>query len=428
MSESIVTQGLIRSVVPRPRPRVLREEDVENHPKLARTARHRIEENDMRAWTQTLAGLLFVMMLSVGAVLLAPLLAIAQLGPTGDHYAARASDTGFEGAVNSQGGYDASVPLDLPEARGGLPVPLRIAYGGNKVGAAGLGWDVVLSYIYVDTTIAHRRPNLLADAAPQARTRVVLVLDGQRIDLVRSSTSATTWLARRNGAQLEVRDRGDGIMTMYDGEGRTYTFSGEGPRAGSRLVGGKLFLLNGIAAPGGNTVVFLYQFDAPALPGGGSGLAIDLLTVGFNESPTTAGCYKHIIRFSYDLPATAPLSLSMLGNTALVRVRKIAKVRVFSRPSCADPDVPLRTYTFNYQPDPDTQLPRLQSVHLSGQKDTPEQHIALPVAAYTYGAATGVDGTFTYRKTQSIPLLSDGDLDATFGIAWTREQVGDGGG
>ena len=47
----------------------------------------------------------------------------------------------------------------------------------------------------------------------------------------------------------------------------------------------------------------------------------------------------------------------MLGNTALVRVRTISKVMVFSRPSCAEPDVPLRTYTFNYQPDPDTELP-----------------------------------------------------------------------
>ena len=33
----------------------------------------------------------------------------------------------------------------------------------------------------------------------------------------------------------------------------------------------------------------------------------------------------------------------------------------------------------------------------------------LPVAAYTYGAATGVDGKFTYRKTKSIPLPTGAD-------------------
>jgi hypothetical protein len=50
--------------------------------------------------------------------------AYAQLAPTGGHYAARPSDTGFAGAVNSSGGYNASVPLDLPQARGGMPVPI----------------------------------------------------------------------------------------------------------------------------------------------------------------------------------------------------------------------------------------------------------------------------------------------------------------
>jgi hypothetical protein len=107
----------------------------------------------------------------------------AQLAPTGGHYAARASDTGFAGAVNSSGGYGASVPLDLPAARGGLPVPVQIVYGGRRVGAAGLGWDVPLSYIFRDTTIAHRRPANFADASPQAREQVLLMLDGQRIDL-----------------------------------------------------------------------------------------------------------------------------------------------------------------------------------------------------------------------------------------------------
>ena len=78
----------------------------------------------------------------LGFVLAASLLssaATAQDAPVvGTHYAARASDTGFAGAVNSSGGYGASVPLDLPQARGGLSVPLQVVYGGNRFGAAGL--------------------------------------------------------------------------------------------------------------------------------------------------------------------------------------------------------------------------------------------------------------------------------------------------
>ena len=62
------------------------------------------------------------------------------------------------------------------------------------------------------------------------------MLDGQRIDLVRNAAD-TAWVARRDGAQLEVRDRGDGIMFMYDGEGRTYIFSSQGGAAGIASLG-----------------------------------------------------------------------------------------------------------------------------------------------------------------------------------------------
>ena len=81
----------------------------------------------------------------------------AQLAPTGGHYAGRASDTGYQGVVNASGGYAASVPLDLPAARGRLAVPLQITYGARGIGAAGLGWDVPLSYVRVDTSFARRR-------------------------------------------------------------------------------------------------------------------------------------------------------------------------------------------------------------------------------------------------------------------------------
>ncbi|MGH9886852.1 MAG: hypothetical protein ACREBE_15080, partial [bacterium] len=71
------------------------------------------------------------------AVPLAARPAAAQLAPTGGHYANQPSDTGFTGGVDSSGGYSASVPLDIPGARNGLPVPVSIVYGGGGVGAAG---------------------------------------------------------------------------------------------------------------------------------------------------------------------------------------------------------------------------------------------------------------------------------------------------
>jgi hypothetical protein len=174
---------------------------------------------------------------AVIALLLMPLTAMAQLTPMGGHYAARESDTGFAGATNSQGGYDASVPLEFPAARGGMAVPVQVTSSGRRFGAAGLGWDVPITYLYRDVTIARRRPANLPDVSPQAREQFSLMQNGQRIDLI-PNAAGTAWFARRNSTQLEVRRLRDSLA-MYDGEGHTYIFSAQGPAAGTRLAGGE---------------------------------------------------------------------------------------------------------------------------------------------------------------------------------------------
>lgn len=108
----------------------------------------------------------------------------AQEAPTGGHYAGRPSDTGFGGThVNATGAFPAAVPLDLPAARGGLPIPLQIVYGGRGCGAAGLGWDIPLSYVQRDRTLAHRRPENRLDSC---RSKAAAVLKST------SSASPTT--------------------------------------------------------------------------------------------------------------------------------------------------------------------------------------------------------------------------------------------
>lgn len=96
----------------------------------------------------------------------------AQLAPTGEHYAGRASDTGYGGTVvNATGTFATAIPLELPPARGDLPIPLQITYGARGVGAAGLGWDLPLSYIRHDRTFAYRRPASSPGALPTPRER-----------------------------------------------------------------------------------------------------------------------------------------------------------------------------------------------------------------------------------------------------------------
>src|SRR5262249_17561121 len=153
-----------------------------------------------------------------------------------------------------------------------------------------------------------------------------------------------------------------------------------------------------------------YDFSMPVLPSGGKGLAINLHGIWYNVSPTTPGCYKNQITLDYDAPITSPappLAMSMIGNIVLVRVRKVSDVVVYSSPTCTSHLVRLREYYFHYQSDPDTGQPQLQSVTMTGQQDKHEDRTPIPIAAYTYGAATGPGGNLTYSKTQTIPLPSD---------------------
>jgi RHS repeat-associated protein len=324
--------------------------------------------------------------------------AAAQLAPTGAHYAAQASDTGFSGSVNSSGGYSASVPLDLPAARGGLPVPVSIVYGGRGVGAAGLGWDVPLSYIYRDRTIAHRRPMATVNGAWQAREAITLVLEGRQLDLVQT---ASGWAARRDAPGILVRQQDDGTWVMFDGQGRTYSFT-----VSPAMNGGTLWLLSSVTGVGGSKVQIDYSITTPSVPGG-TGLAIDLIRASYNPSPTTAGCFKNSVALVYDADAATPVSLSVLGDRVVVRKHKLVTVNVNSKATCSDAYVRLRAYQLEYGQDADTRVPRLASVKLLGREGTAEAASSIPLGTYSYGSVM-FGGTLQYQRATLLPVLDIG--------------------
>jgi RHS repeat-associated protein len=290
-----------------------------------------------------------------------------------------------------------------------MPIPVQLSYQERGVGAAGLGWDVPLSYIRRDRTITRRRPTSPGQApsadpgdyqgAPSSRGQLFLMLDGQRMDLV---PKAAVWVARRGGAQLEVRAESDGTMTMYDGAGRTYRFNATDPRTGIVLAAGNLLLLTDITGPGGNHVRIEYTVADHALPDG-SGVSIDLAKISYNPSPTTANCYKNHILLTYNPPEAAPIALSMLPEQPLVRAKTLRSIETYGMPTCGEAAVRLRLHLLNYQRDPDTQLPRLQSAQMFGQDGTPEASVGIPLGTYTYGSASH-GGVLSYQKTQTIPL------------------------
>ena len=219
----------------------------------------------------------------------------------GDHYAARESDTGFAGAVNAGGGYGASVPLDLPGARGGLKVPVQRRLWRTPVrrGGAWLGRAALLH----SPRCAYRAspPGQYAGCAPQSREQ--LTLDGTA--LVRKADD-TGWVARRNDAQLEVRDVGDGVhFEVYDGNGLQYSFSSKPAGASQPLDGGNLYLLEDIFGQGGTHVHLAYTIGTPTLAGGVTGLSIDLASVSYN----------------YDLPLARAPSIRSIWSMRPTRPR-----------------------------------------------------------------------------------------------------------
>jgi RHS repeat-associated protein len=351
--------------------------------------------------------------------------AFAQLAPTGAHYAGRPSDTGYGGTfVNATGALSAVVPLDLPLARGGLPIPLQISYTGAGGGAAGLGWDVPLSYVQHDSTLAHRRPVFYAGVLPRLRERATLSLLGQRADLLHDGD---TWVARTGTLEIAVRQSGD-TWLAYDGNGRTYSFV-RPPQLGAT----GLWLLQSISGPDNTSVRLTYQVQAFPF-NGASAISIDLVQIDYNyggrEDLRPHGCAKHEISLSYGQPVSSatPLSLSVLGDKLLVRQRTLLSVAVKSRAGCRLSFENLRRYELQYGPDTDTQLPRLMSVRMFGRQGTPEENMALPVANYQYGSATekgapecmqlGVSQCLHYQKTATIPIPADASAGSIAGTAF----------
>ncbi len=291
------------------------------------------------------------------------------------------------------GDYSTSVPLDLPAAHGGLPIPLQVRYQGRRTGAAGLGWDVPLSYIRISATAAQRRPRDLPFATPDIAARYTIVLEGQSTDLVKTAidlTGASTFAVRNNGPEMKVVQQNSSTWVAFDGAGQSFIFSNS---AAPALSEAGVWLLQDIIGPAGiNTVHLDYDISTPSPLGlpAFPNLKIDLIRLAYNTHPTVGSCYKNYISLGYNADNNAPIAMSVLGKRMLLRTRTLSTIEVSAKADCSSARTALRQYQFNYLAggDPDTQLPRLQSVTMTGQAGTPENSVILPVAGYTYGTAS----------------------------------------
>src|SRR5262245_50481440 len=125
----------------------------------------------------TAGGRRYKLLILATALIASPASAAEEAAPTGAHQSGRTTDTGYTNLVNATGGLSQSVPLMFPPSRRGLGVPVQVVYGGKRMGAAGLGWDVPLSYVLRDMTIHRRLPDRASHTnalVPRARLGLVL--------------------------------------------------------------------------------------------------------------------------------------------------------------------------------------------------------------------------------------------------------------
>jgi RHS repeat-associated protein len=307
-------------------------------------------------------------------------------------------DGGFgSGAVDPTGSFSAGIPLELPPARDDIPVPLAVSYGAAGVGAAGVGWDVRLSYVRRTTSYARRRPMFTAWSPPTGREEVTVVLAGHAMSF--GQVAPGEWRAKRDAPEYELIDVGDG-WALTDLGGRVHLFPER-----SDLEGTGMWLLDSVRNADASSVVSLdYEVRSHTVDGV-TGVSIDLTHLAYNRHPS-AGCDKHAIWLDYGSDFDAPLATRFLEHELVVRTRLLTQIRVEARATCTSAPEELRRYELVYSDDPDTGLPRLGSARVRGRAGTAQ----VTLASYTYGTATR-DGALVYTPGWPVTLPAGADSE-----------------
>ena len=350
--------------------------------------------------------------------------AAAQQAPVGDHYAARSVDSGFGAQVSSAfGAASAGIPLDLPPARGGLPLPLSVRYtGSNLAGPVGVGWTLPLSYVLTSHSISHRRPEHRFGAAtpPAPVERVDLALGGAQMPMVLFDPDNGLYRPQTGALPYLLRRADGGAWVLSDGTGIDYDFA---PQPG--VPGDSFAYLRRITGPSPGSEVRL-DYDVTAVPlGDGPGATEILLSrIEYNDHPGQP-CSKHEIALDYTAPRTRGMpDLSVFEDMLWATTRRLDSVAVRARTgaACDAPFGVLRRYEFNYRADADTGRPRLHSVDLGGRQDTPEETRRLRIATFDYGQATR-DGALVYEAVPGF-TLPEAFASVAEGLSGTTTRFG----
>ena len=380
--------------------------------------------------------------------------ALAQLAPVGAHHLG-IGPAAAHSPVSPTGAFSTAVPLDLPAGRGGIPLPLSVVYTGNpRVGAAGAGWDIPLSFVRVSRSTMRRKPSDDASfgwGPDRAPTRVVMTIGGAMQYMV-PAAQAHTYRPQTAQSYSELTfDPSTSRWTYDTADGLRYVFvpaSTADTDGGAHNTDPDWYLLAEIRRLDGRDRVVL---DYEVSDGATRAPEVNLVGLRYTfRADGTRPLYE--VRLSYVPCASEPTGCTprLLAHTwdsgyATSRSRTLHRIEVYTDDNHGIVSRKVtRSYSFTYAGDADTMSPRLTSVETSGEVGFPGSAKSLPVARYQYGAAsTGGDrpvvrfappiahqvGTAAHRATAVSTSSTDRDhwgFETTSLTSMMHDFTGDG--
>jgi RHS repeat-associated protein len=339
--------------------------------------------------------------------------------------------SGLSDNVAPNGGLRQAVELNLPTPRGNMQVPLSVNYtGAQQVGAAGVGWDVPLSYVEVTSNVSRHKPllrpaNYIPTPLAVPATRVILHLQGAEQIMVPTET-IQVYRAFVADDYAELRVGKSGTWLYKTADGLTMTFS---PLAAAH-DSSRAYLTSIEDLTGNNKILLSYAvMDVmPAQEGSEAPAVVQevlLSEVDYNFN-LGATCARNQVRLAYVQrafpPDEPPLALYVDEGHMRARTRVLSAIEIWEHETGACSMAPselVRAYEFSYADDPDTQMPRLAQVDQRGAGVAPfSPGPTLPIARYDYGRVTSETGvkfkTASVLDLPSLPAKLTGGFGSLF--------------
>jgi RHS repeat-associated protein len=345
--------------------------------------------------------------------------------------AASGPKPGSTGQVSEGGGYTTSIPLDLPEPRGQLTVPVSVTYaGGGRAAEAGVGWNIPIAYVRLRNNVSQHKPKFASmssdiPSSPPTEVKERLSLDlgagSMLMNPVPASTSSDMPGVYRPmfSAGMELRKTPRG-WTALDGSGRAYFFE-QLPALDDKT----LWVLTEIQdRTQKNKVTLTYSVETPAFPNQSAGIS-ELFLTDVRYAFSAQECAKYRIQLSYvagkdALPGVGgvPQVLAYYGSNGAARLRTkvLDTITTWAAADAGCASVSrLNTTKFSYSAAPDTKVPMLAAVDQFGEGTPPTDLTKFkPVARFQYG--TSNDGqTLTFGNIHTMDVQADAEQGNLFG-------------